>query len=210
VNTEMAFRNEAVLKQQLHQAERNLERVIWDLAEFYSRTSQPQLASKHVDRLLSITGDPERKAGCYLAMGQLMEQQNDFESAAAFYSQAYPLEPTTSRTWYFINNNLGYCLNQLGRHKEAEPYCRAAILIDPMRYNAYKNLGVALQGQGCWADAAYHYLHAIEASPGEPRAFRHLEALASAHPEIRQELPGIDERLIQYGIHLSWGGDSPV
>jgi tetratricopeptide (TPR) repeat protein len=82
----------------------------------------------------------------------------------------------------------------LGRYCEAEEFCRAAIEIDPDRYNAWKNLGVSLQGQGRMGDAALSYCEATDRGPEDPRAFRLLEDLLMAHPELLKQNPVIGDR----------------
>jgi tetratricopeptide (TPR) repeat protein len=199
VNAEVAFRTEAVLTQQLRQAEKKVEECVRELVQFYSMAGRPDEAIKHADRLLALSTDPEETAACYLSLGQLMEQQRDFAAAVSFYAKAMSLEPIDRRVGYLVNNNLGYSLNQLDRYTEAEPYCRAAIRINPQRFNAYKNLGVSLQGQGRCVDAATNYLHAIEAAPTEPRAFRHLLELLKSQPNVRTELPHLEAKLRELG-----------
>ena len=58
---------------------------------------------------------------------------------------------------------------------EAEPRCRAAIRIDPQRYNAHKNLGLSLEGLGRYAEAAQAFVEAVRAEASDPRALKHLE-----------------------------------
>ena len=41
-------------------------------------------------------GRSEKRAGCCLGLGQLMEQMKDFESAISFYSRAFVLEPEST------------------------------------------------------------------------------------------------------------------
>ena len=137
---------EQLLLRQLETHQRPEDQVLWDLAKLYSQTDRHAESLARVKQLVAISETPEKKARCYLGMGQLMEQTRDYEAAIRYYSEALSLEPVNDQVWYFINNNLGYSLNHFGRYAEAEPYCRRAIEIDPMRYNAYKNLGVALEG----------------------------------------------------------------
>ena len=124
-----------------------------------------------------------------------MEGLENYKAAIYFYSQAFSLEPEDTLTWYLINNNLGYCLNQFGRFAEAEGYCRSAIKIDPERHNAYKNMGVSLAGQGQCAEAARNYIKAIRANAADPRALKLLEQLFAEHPEIAGEVPDIDAQI---------------
>jgi Flp pilus assembly protein TadD len=75
-------------------------------------------------------------------------------------------------------------LNILRRHPEAEANCRAAIAIDPSRHNAYKNLGLALAGQGRPLEAARCLLEADRRCPTDGRARRHLAELLAENPEL--------------------------
>ena len=92
-----------------------------------------------------------------------------------------------------LNNNLGYSLNQVGRHGEAEACCRAAIAIDAGRHNAHKNLGISLEGQGKYLEAAQCFLKAAQAAPDDLRALGHLEDLLARHEEIGTNHPEILE-----------------
>jgi len=138
---------EMLLQSRLKETQDHFEDAIWELIWFYSSTGRQDLSSRYLLLLMELTGDPEKQAFYWLTLGQLMEQIQDFEKAIECYKQGFRMKPTTSWVWYFINNNLGYSLVQVGLFEEAEPYCRAAIEIDPKRHNAYKNLGLSLQGQ---------------------------------------------------------------
>lgn len=171
------------------------EGALYNLAIFYSKTNRQSIALDYMKRLMDNTDDPEKKGHYLLTMGQFMEQIGDYDSAIAFYRQAFSLEPVDSQVWYYINNNLGYCLNHFGKHQEAERYCRAAIRIDPQRHNAYKNLGISLEGQGQYPEAAKLYVVALRSNPADSRALVHLENLLTKHSEVSLEIPDIDERL---------------
>jgi len=172
------------------------ERAIWQLVRFYSMTGKPEEAFQWIRLLMSLTNDPEKLASNYLALGQLMEKCNDYSSAIDFYTQAISLYKVNKKTCYFSNNNIGYSLNQLNEFKEAEPYCRTAISIDPTRHNAFKNLGVSLEGQGKYIEAALAYIDAVEKEASDPRALNHLRTLLEKHPEILEMIPGFEERII--------------
>jgi len=58
--------------------------------------------------LLDYTDSLEKEARYRLAMGQLLEQTKDYDSAIKCYSEAIALEPADQTTWYFIHNNLGF------------------------------------------------------------------------------------------------------
>ena len=58
--------------------------------------------------------------------------------------------------------------------------------MDPSHHNAHKDLGIALEGQGCFVQAAQAYLEAATLCPDDQRALRLLQRLTAAHPEIEQ------------------------
>ena len=97
------------------------------------------------------------------------------------------MEPAATRTWYLIHNNLGYCLNTLGRFAEGEAYCRKAIEIDGQQHNAHKNLGIGLEGQRLFDEAARCFIAATKANASDRRAYDLLEKLLTEHPELRAE-----------------------
>jgi tetratricopeptide (TPR) repeat protein len=183
------------LQENLKAQEGAYEDAVLRLSRFYSRTDRPMLALKYIERLNACTTEPEKKAFCFLSMGQLLEQNRDFEAAISAYSQAYLLEPVNSTSWYFIHNNLGCCLNHCERYDEAERYCREAIRIDPTRYNAYINLGVALEGQSKYADAVRAFIKAIKTNSSDTDVLQHLEDLVADHVEIASEITDISEQM---------------
>jgi tetratricopeptide (TPR) repeat protein len=175
---------EAELKQRLADAEQERERMLRALVAFYLKTHRPAQAVPCVRRLLATAEAPAEQATRLLTLGQLLEQSEDLSAAAEVYSRGLALEAGPEEVRYLLCNNLGYCLNQLGRFAEAEPLCLAAIALDPERYNAHKNLGVALEGQGRYVEAARCYVQATRRNPGDPRALHHLETMLARHPEV--------------------------
>lgn len=178
-------------KLRLAEATNNYRQSLWDLALFYNQQRRPTEARELVELLLALCANPEEKAALFLSMGQIAEQINEFEEAVQYYSQALSLEPTEKQTWYFINNNLGYALIQLGRHAEAESYLREAARIDNGRHNAFKNLGLCMEGQERFAEAVKFYVRSVRRNASDPRAYLHLAALYQRHPEIIVEVPDI-------------------
>ncbi len=185
------------------------EKAAMDLAFFYSRSGEQKRAIEILAKTESVTQDPERKAYLFLSAGQLSEQLRDFHAALSFYYQALSLEPTDKRTWYLVHNNIGFCLNQLGRHREAERYCRDAISIDAKRQHAHKNLGIALEGQGMVTAAAEAYITAVLTNPTDNRALAYLERLVQSAGELAGEMPDIQERLRKCRAVVA-GGSSAV
>ncbi len=164
---------------------------LWDLAKECWNSGYFKAAYDYLGKILSLVDDPREKAACLLSMGRAMEQLSDYQAAVEAYSRAFELPQEQNENWYFLNNNLGYCLNQVGRHQEAEKYCRAAIDIEPRRHNAWKNLGIALQGRGFYIEAALNLIRATNLCPTDSRALGHLEDLIAGHREILKQIPGL-------------------
>ena len=180
----------------LEDAEANHQVARWELMNHYRRIGEPLVAAQYAMEFLDHAANPEAIAVGYLKLGQIMEQIEDFESAVRFYAQGLQAEPSEKEVWYWLHNNTGYSLNQLGRHEDAEWYCGEAIRIDSRRHNAYKNLGVALEGQRCYVEAAKCYIIAVKLGALDPRALGHLENLVCGHEdEITLEIPDLQEEL---------------
>jgi tetratricopeptide (TPR) repeat protein len=155
----------------------NLLRSLWELATLYAKTNRPTMAFSCLEIMISGIDDIEIKTIWYMKMAITMEEVQNYESALLCYSRVFSLKSGQEMDRYFMNNNMGYCLNQLGRYKEAESYCREAIKIDSRRHNAFKNLGVSLEGQGQYQRAADCYATAATIYPEDPRASKHFDAL---------------------------------
>jgi tetratricopeptide (TPR) repeat protein len=178
---------ERFLLNKLAAAKEDRTDALWQLARFYSEQKDHLKAIDCLRKLIDLFPDVERKASCILAMGQTMEQVNDYEAAIRYYKEALSLEPVQTSTWYLINNNLGFCLNTLGNFAEGESWCRKALEIDPNRHNAYKNLGIARKGMGNCAEAAQCFVSATQANASDSRALKLLEELLIEHPELEFE-----------------------
>jgi tetratricopeptide (TPR) repeat protein len=192
---------ERELNRQLEVADRNPAAILWELARLYNATHRQEQALQCLRRVLAAESEVEAKAHCVLALGQTMEQAGDYPSAIRFYREAFAMEPASNDVWYFINNNLGYSYNQVEQHAEAERFCRAAVAINPGRHNAYKNLGLALQGLGNHREAAMCLVIATQKNAGDARATEHLRRLLEIHPELNLEFAGhlaLCQRTIRY------------
>jgi tetratricopeptide (TPR) repeat protein len=166
-----------------------------ELVRFYRSTCRVVDAMFYAEEYLSKTTDLEKKAEAYFHLGQAMEHVKDWESAFRFYTKALEFEPRTKFYWYFIHNNIGFCLNQLKRYSDAEKYLREAITIDSSRANAHKNLGLSLEGQGRFVEAAQSFIGAVRADASDPRALKHLEELAGQHKELYDAVPDLSYQI---------------
>lgn len=166
-----------------------------NLAILCAQTGRHEESMRYLEQLIALSNDPEEHAAYHLAIGTNMERIGDFPGAVKFYRHALGMEPCGREIWYFIYNNLGYSLNQMGQHDEAIPYLRHAIQIDPTYSNAHKNLGLAMEAKGDFAEAASFYVSATQANAADPRSLAHLESLMLSHPEVQFELPCLTDQL---------------
>jgi tetratricopeptide (TPR) repeat protein len=137
-------------------------------------------------------------------MNQSAEKIGDFAAAVRYYKEALAMEPTHTFTWHFVLNNLGYSLNELGHFTEDETYCRKAIEVDPTRSNAFKNLGLALKGQGEHREAAKCFVTATQVNAADARSFRLLQELLREHPELDYEFQADVEsckKAVEFAAH---------
>jgi tetratricopeptide (TPR) repeat protein len=141
-------------------------------------------------RIGSSTQDNRERARCYFGAGLIRERTGQYEAASRCYAAATP-ELLEGEERYLALNNLGYCLNRLGRHTEAERVCRQAIATDSNLFNAHKNLGIALERLGRVTEAADEYLAAARTAQLDDRPVRHLRVLLVNHPEIERDRPSI-------------------
>lgn len=128
--------------------------------------------------------------------GTRSEKDRDYRSAFRFYCESLKFEIADPFYKYFQLNNYGFCLNFMQKFGEAEEFLRAAIAIAPNRYNALKNLGVSLEHQGRFVEAAECYYNAVFYGRGEARAVAHYKRLLERQPSLKENYP-------QYEVSLN-------
>lgn len=163
---------------------------------FYRGIQKPDSAKALVNLFLETSSEPEHKAHCHLALGQIATDEQRLEVALNHFSTALRLNPTKPKVAYVLHNNMGYCLNHLGRFQDAEHHCRVAIGLDSRRASAYRNLGVSLQSQGYVIGAAWAWVESVKADASDARARDMLRKLVTAHPSLMFECPWIEEGFI--------------
>ena len=182
---------EADLRGRVARCEEELDGARLQLARYYSAVGRYDEARACAERSVDGSQDPKKRAASCLRLGQLLEQQDRYAEAEAMDARGLEIPSAAAEVRYFLQKNRGYCLNQLGRHAEAEVHCRAAIAVNPPRHNAHKNLGLALAGQGRLAEAARCLLEADSRCPEDGRARRHLAQLLAENPELLETDPAL-------------------
>ena len=142
---------------------------------------------------IQLNRSPEQSAHCHLALGQIATDQRRLDQALKHFTAALELAPKKRKVGYVLNNNIGYCLNSLGRFAEGEKYCRSAIEMDWARASGYRNLGMSLQGQGDLVGATWALAEAVKVDATDTRARLILDKLIAAHPKIAIQCPWATE-----------------
>jgi tetratricopeptide (TPR) repeat protein len=194
IRKESDAETEASLLETVERAEAMLAWTVDELAFFYQDTGQQPKAFASLELLASLHSR-EVRAKALLSLGQLSEQLDEYARAAEYYERGLAEESAKDEVGYFLNNNLGYSLNKQGFHERAATHCRTAIAVDPERHNAHKNLGIALEAQQHYPEAANAYRKAAERCTRDSRARMHLEQLAKAHPDLHTTLPDLPKTL---------------
>jgi tetratricopeptide (TPR) repeat protein len=166
------------------------------LAVFYSRVGQQETAYRHLKTWMKHTKNSDELAECLLMCGQLAEQVDQPKSAIAFYREGLQVGTKDEQILYYLHNNLGYCLTNEAEYEQARHHCEAAIQIDSTRSNAYKNLGLCLQGLGRYGEAVASWVKALHTDASDPRPMDLLEKLLTHQNEVvEREIPDIRQKL---------------
>ena len=176
--------------------------------------AQPQRDTQQLraqaEQFLATSSVADELAWAHMILGLQHEDELAWEAAVERYGKGVALNPGNPDTRYFCNNNLAFSLIQLGRFEDAEPYCRAAIEIEPGRHNAHKNLGLALQGLRSFLDAAKSFATASRIAPGDPRAWWFLERLVASHPEVLSQSADLRLAVERLRWSVNAGGHAQV
>ena len=184
---------EALYLQKLEESNGICQDTLYNLAHLYKKTNRLQEAHILMLKHLDLCVNDEQRASSLFTLGQIMEDMGDYARAAGYYREAYSVKSFNQFTRYFINNNLGYCLNQLKEFEEAKGYLLSALKIDPNLPNAYKNLGLCYWGLEEYAKAVRCFIAGTKAYPADRRSLKHLEELINEHPELDADIPAFME-----------------
>lgn len=197
VVTENDLDTEGLLLQRLNNTTSEEEYFRWMLfvVGFYRGINKISEAIDLLDGYIKSNHNSENKAHCHLALGQIATDERRFAVALEHFNSALALRPEKRKVKYVLHNNIGFCLNQLNRHVEAERYCRAAIDIDWTRASAFRNLGISLKGQGNLIGAAWVLVEAINTDPNDARSRQIVEQLVKTNPGLTMQCPWLNGSL---------------
>ena len=158
---------------------------------YYRGMDRLNAAKALLQRFVSSSDNKDHKVHCFLALGQIATDEKELENAVKQFNAALELQPAAAKVKYVLHNNLGYCLNALGRYPEGERHCRKALEIDWARASAYRNLGVSFQGQSNLLGAAWALAEAVKADPADDRARVIMKKLMADNPSLVIRCPWV-------------------
>jgi Flp pilus assembly protein TadD len=184
---------EKMLLQRLEATTNEDEYFRWMLftVGYYRGLERADAAKTLLSRFLDTSSNPEYHVQCRLALGQIATDGQEMDQAIAHFAAGLELQPVSKKIEYVLRNNLGYCLNMVGRYDEGEGQCRAALDLNWTRPSAFRNLGISFHGQGKIAAAAWALLEAIKTDSADDRARMLLKKLATDHPSLLQQCPWV-------------------
>jgi tetratricopeptide (TPR) repeat protein len=162
---------------------------------FYRGINKIESATHLLEGYIELNKNPEQSAHCHLALGQIATDEKRLDQALKHFIAALELAPKKRKVGYVLHNNIGFCLNSLGRFAEGEKYCRTAIEMDWARASGYRNLGVSLQGQGDLIGATWALAEAVKVDATDNRARLILDKLLASNPKIAIQCPWATESL---------------
>jgi tetratricopeptide (TPR) repeat protein len=172
---------------------------------FYRGVEKVAAATKLLEMFIETSDHREQRAHCYLTLGQIATDEQRFETALNHFGSGLALKPADKKITYVLHNNIGYCLNMLGRHPEGERHCRLAIEINSTRASAYRNLGISLEAQGNLFGAAWAWVEATKVDTSDLRALTSLKKLLSEQPALLIRCPWILDQLKERGTTAEKG-----
>jgi len=136
---------------------------------------------------------------------QLFKRRELFNIGCGYYPPRWndADAPPSKECQYEINERFSFFLSLSGRYKEAETICRESIEMCPVWSSAYINLGISLEGQGRYREAAESYRNSMMADKTE-WGMERIDNLIEKHPELRMIRPTAEER---NEFHKSHGSD---
>jgi len=176
---------------------------------YYRGMDRLTAAKALLQRFVASSENNEHRVHCFLALGQIATDENELETAVKQFDSALQLQPETDKVKYVLHNNIGYCLNALGRYPDGERHCRRALEIDGSKASAYRNLGISLMGQSQLVASVWALAEAVKAEPADERARAILKKTLAENPALITRCPWVVDVFDANSVLLS-GGDATM
>ncbi len=171
--------------------------ALWELMKLYADAGLFDEAIGVCREALANPLLKEYHANAWFRMGQMNEHKKDFDAALQAYLNSIGVSMGGYEAGYWQHNNAAFCYLMRKEFDKAELHCRIAIDLDeqdwkgkrrrwgdPLHWNAWKNMGAAMEYTGRYKEAASCYTAAIKFSRGTERAILHLKRLLKRHPDV--------------------------
>lgn len=165
-----------------------------DLVQLYRSIGKPGKAFQYIDKILWIYESWNDIAHNLLPPNLFKNEWfNYIGESFSFETRGGNPEIRPSKDWqYRMDDYFSYCLNLLGKYKDAEIICRENIGLYPLWPYAYINLGISLEGQGRYYEAADSYRTACIADFHHGRSRSRFYNFIEKHQEVRMNMPEIE------------------
>jgi tetratricopeptide (TPR) repeat protein len=167
--------------------------TLMDLAQFYRSIGRPGKAFDYIDEILDIYSNWNETT--HDLFPNLVNNEWLNYRGVSFMFDCNGGDPDTrpSNGWqYSINDCVSFCLNLIGRYNDAETVCRENIELYPLYPSAYTTLGISLEGQGRYYEAADSYRTALIADFHQGRARERFYNFLKKHQEVQMNMPEIE------------------
>lgn len=136
-----------------------------------------------------------------IAMGRMLEQANDLDSAESHYRRATEIDPDSPYTW----ETLGLFLSRgPARFVDAERALARAIEIDCAECSPQHSLGLVLEKQGRASEAEGKFLEAIACNPVCACALKSLRGQLKENPDRLIDTLEVFERAVAFDPDASY------
>jgi len=169
--------------------------ALFDLSDLYAEAGLYDEALSVCEEALSNPQFKKYQVNLFFWMGQISEHKLDFDAALHFYLKSIETGVENKMLQYWQHNNLAFCYLIKKDFIAAEKHCQIAIDMDDANWkprydswdrnwNAWKNMGVAMEHTGRYLKAESFYTTGIKLSCGGERAILHLRRLLERHPDL--------------------------
>ena len=137
-----------------------------------------------VDRLLADVQSMYRDYEAYLKLATELGGAGKLDDAAAAYEEALQINPQLPDA----ETRLIYIYGRLAQFAKAEQHFRAAVRLDPKKWDAYFNYGSLLQGQGKIREAEEAFRKSVEINPRYSEAHNNLGYLLEGQGKLPEAI----------------------
>ncbi|MCD4678603.1 MAG: tetratricopeptide repeat-containing glycosyltransferase family protein [Desulfobacula sp.] len=95
--------------------------------------NQNKIAKEFLTKAIKLTPD---NAACYLNMGNVLQQEEDYEGAVKWYERSKALNPNNKKVY----SNLGVAFSKIGKLEASVASLKKSIKLDPCYADAHNNL----------------------------------------------------------------------